>query len=239
MKILITGGASGLGKAITEKLCGDSNDLVFFTFCKSKTAADDLAKKFSNSKSIQVDFSNSESVKNLVSKISEMDIDVLINNAYAANTVNHFHKIPAENFTESFQVNVLPTILISQEAIKLFRKKKSGKIITILSSGLIGNPPTGWSEYTANKAYLHSMAKSWATENAAFNITSNCVSPSLMATDISKDSDPRVIEMAVAAHPLKKILTVEEVAVTVEQLTRASAHINGTNLVINAAANVI
>ncbi len=142
-------------------------------------------------------------------------------------------------FNDGFRENVLPVIQITQQAIKQFRKKKFGKIITILSSAIINKPPVGWSEYAANKAYLLSMSKSWATENAAFNITSNCISPSLMLTNLTSDMDERLVETYEQNHPLKKALSTSEVAETVAYLVGATQQINGTNLIINSGTDVV
>jgi NAD(P)-dependent dehydrogenase (short-subunit alcohol dehydrogenase family) len=100
-------------------------------------------------------------------------------------------------------------------------------------------PPIGTSVYIANKAYLEKLTKVWANENVKFNISSNSVSPSFMQTSLISDVDERVIEQMIENHPLKKILTVEEVAETVLFLISASSQINGVNLIINAAVHVI
>jgi len=56
----------------------------------------------------------------------------------------------------------------------------------------------------ANKAYLLAMHKSWATENKAFNITSNCISPDFMTTALNDQTDERVIENLVKTTSFKK-----------------------------------
>jgi 3-oxoacyl-[acyl-carrier protein] reductase len=239
MNILVTGGASGLGESITRKLLADNGNRVYFTYNKSKANALEITSAFSNSISIESDFRNSDSLDNLIRKMVEMDLDILVNNAITSHFVNHFQKIEHKTFQESFNGNVLPTLRITQEAIKIFRAKKFGKIITILTAGLINTPPIGWSEYTANKAYLLSMSKSWATENSKFNVTSNSISPALMMTNLMSDMDERIVETATESHPLKKLLTGNEVADAVAFLASSSQQINGVNLVINSGVNVI
>ncbi len=239
MNILITGGASGLGAAITKKLALNNNTKVYFTYSKSEDKANSLKATYPNVIPIRVDFTNQNQVDALLKQMNEMDLDIIINNSIVNYEKKHFHKIDSKFFQQSFALNVLPTIVITQEAIKRFRKKKFGKIITILTAGLINTPPIGWSEYTANKAYLLSLSKSWATENIAFNITSNAISPALMQTNLTSDMDERVVEMAVQSHPLKKLLTTEEVAESVDYLVNASQQINGINLVINSGVIVI
>jgi len=81
------------------------------------------------------------------------------------------------------------------------------------------------------------LTQVWATENIKFNITSNTVSPSFMFTNLTAGTDDRVIEQIVTNHPLKKLLTVEEVADTVLFLTTAPTHINGVDIVLNAGTN--
>jgi 3-oxoacyl-[acyl-carrier protein] reductase len=239
MNILITGGASGLGQAITKLLAVDQNNRVYFTFCHSIENAKKIETDFSNSVAVKCDFKNNEDIKSLTAKIPQFELNVLINNAYCGNiSATHFHKIPSEEFLTDFNENILPTIEITQEVITHFRKLKQGKIITILTSYLTNVPPMGLSKYVANKAYLEKLTKIWAIENAKFNITSNSVSPSLMQTGLTTGVDERIIEQMIENHPLKKLITIEEVAETVLFLVNASNQINGVDLLMNAGVNI-
>lgn len=236
---LITGGASGLGRSITEKLAQNKDNMVYITFFKSKESSVKLEQTYPNVKGIFCDFTDFGSYEELGSKVSEMEIDVLVNNATSEFNRNHFHKISYEDFSLGFNSNILPIITLTSSILKYFRKKKSGRIITILSSVLVEKPIIGWSMYTAEKAYLHSLVKTWAVENASFNITSNAISPSLMKTGLTSTFDERVIEQLESVHPLKSLLTTDEVAEAVDFLAFCSRQINGSNLIINAATDVI
>ncbi|MBL4879846.1 MAG: SDR family oxidoreductase [Oleispira sp.] len=239
MNVLITGGGSGLGEAVTRILAKDTKNTIYFTFSNSEQNAKKIELDCSNVKSIKCDFKKELEVIALVNQIDSLNIEILINNAYVDNaTRTHFHKIPQEDFTLDFSNNIMPTIRITQAAIGHFRKKKSGKLITILSSGLANTPPLGWSCYTANKAYLGSLVKSWANENIKFNITSNAVSPSFMQTKLTSSVDNRIIDQMISNHPLKKLLTIDEVAETVLFLTKASSHINGVDILMNHGNNI-
>lgn len=239
MNILITGGASGLGEAITRTLLSEENNTVFFTYSNSELKAKEIESAFSNANSLKCDFKKPKEVKGIVDKIEKFNIDVLINNAYTGKVIhNHFHKIDQEDFLRDFKNSIIPTIQITQAAIAYFRKKKGGKIITVLTSILENSPPIGTSCYVANKAYLKSLVKSWTSENIKHNITSNSVSPAFMQTALTSDVDDRIIEQMQSNHPLKKLLTVEEVADTVLFLTKASAHINGVDILMNSGVNI-
>jgi 3-oxoacyl-[acyl-carrier protein] reductase len=239
MKILITGGASGLGLAITRKLAQEQSNVVYFTYRSSEENARVLEREFPNTKAFHVDFNASDSIDAFINELVVLAPDVLINNAITGYTKNHFHKISASVFEESFKKNVYPIIRIAQKFISESRKRKSGKIITILTSYILNKPPIGLSEYVANKAYLYSMAKSWATENAAFGITSNCISPSFMQTNLTGDTDSRLIENMIADNPNKSLLKEDEVAEAVNFLVNATPQINGSNIIINAAKDLI
>jgi 3-oxoacyl-[acyl-carrier protein] reductase len=238
MNILVTGGASGLGAAIVNVLAKDSGNTVYFTYARSATSAKEIEGAFPNTRAISCDFTNSSSVDSLIGDLQGFDIDVLVNNAFGNIHKEHFYKTNPDVFLKSFEQNITPTLRITQEAIKIFRKKKFGKIINIISAAVINKPPIGWSEYAANKSYLLAMSKAWATECIKFNITSNCISPAFMLTNLTGDTDERIIEQMTADHPLKRLLTTDEAADAVLFFTKCSQHINGVNLVINAGAEI-
>jgi 3-oxoacyl-[acyl-carrier protein] reductase len=239
MNILITGGSSGLGRATVEKLAKLNGFTIYFTYANSIDAAKKITTEYPNTRSLHCNFSDPASVDELVRGMATLDIDILINNASAGFHKDHFHKIDSNIIKNSFETNVLPVLKITAEAIKIFRKKKSGKIITILSSYTIDRPPVGLSEYVANKTYLLSMSKSWATENIRFNITSNCISPSFMETNFTADTDERIVSQMKEEHPLKALLTTTEVADALLFYINASQQVNGTNMIINAGTSLI
>lgn len=239
MNILITGGASGLGKAITTLLVKDPGNMVYFTYCNAVEAAAEMGDTFPNTSGLPCDFKSQASMNTFIKRLHEIDLDVLINNAYSGEVEPvHFHKIPSEAFVDDFSQNVLPVVQITQEVIKIFRKKKQGKIITVLTSYLANVPPMGLSRYVAGKAYLEKLTKIWAAENVKFGITSNSVSPSFMRSNLTANVDERMVEQMIHEHPLKRLITAEEVAETVLFLVNASSHINGVDILMNAGVNL-
>ena len=239
MNILVTGGASGLGKAIVKRLATVPGNAIFFTYSKSMEAANLLEAEFQNTKGLRCDFLEEASLSSFIAMIPELDIDVLVNNASTGMYKNHFYNATYSIFQRSFDHNVLPILRITQEVIRLCRKKKFGKVINILSSAIVNKPPIGWSEYVANKEYLLAMSKAWATENIKFNITSNAVSPSFMQTQLTSDTDTRVVEEMIQNHPLRKLLQPEEVADVVYFFTTVSQQVNAAHFVINAGSDIL
>ena len=239
MNILVTGGASGLGRAITRQLAGNPAHAVWFTYHRSAGAARELEGACANAHAIRCDFSAESEVAALAGRLEALDLDALVHNALAGGLARqHFHKIPLDAFRAGFVGNVLPVVALTQQAIGLFRKKHRGRIVTVLTAALVGKPPVGYAEYGAAKAYLQQLAKTWAVENASFHITSNCVLPGYMATALHRDADERVVEEMIQRHPLKRLLEPAEVAAAVEFFLTCSEQVNGANLVLNAGTEL-
>lgn len=241
MNILITGGTSGLGKASIELLQKD-NHKIYFTYLpieESTSVAKELEWLFPNVKGESLDFCDRKSVNLLCEKISDWDIDVLVNCTYVGKPqTTYFHKIPVEQFLISFQNNIIPTVLITKACLEVMRKKKFGKIINIITEAVIGLPPMGYTLYAANKAYLMELSSVWNKEYIRYNITSNCILPAFMQTGFAP-VDKRVIEQMEAEHPLKRILTPKEVAQSIKYFVESSQQVNGVKLQINAGVQLV
>ncbi len=239
MNILITGGASGFGESITKNLARNKANKIYFTYCKSSENAKRIEFSFTNTKGIYCNFKNADSIQSLLGQMESLHLEVLVNNALTGIKKDYFHKIEADDFVQSYMTNILPVIKITQKAILIFRKQKSGKIITIISSYISNKPAIGLSEYLAQKNYLLSLSKSWVVENAKFNITCNCVSPAFMQTPLNADTDERVIEEIINNHPLKRLLTPDEAAESVNYFINAQKHVNGVNMIINSPNDIV
>lgn len=238
MTILITGGSRGLGRALVETLAADLDNQILFTYCHHEDEAQALAGRFQNVRALQVDFFSEESIKAFTKGLETEHIDVLINNAYAGNPQGtHFYKSDPDDFAKAFQANVMPFIKITQACIKGMRKQKFGKIINIITSYVMDVPPTGFSVYTATKAYIRQLSKSISKELGRFNITSNCILPDYMQTDFGKVEDFQLEQMK-DAHPLKELLKPQEVAELVASLLKASQQLNGAEIPVNAAQHM-
>ncbi len=238
MNILVTGGSSGLGKNIVELLAVDKSKHIYFTYNRHREMAEEILNRFGNLSAIQCDFTHMSDVQMMSERISNIDLDVLVNNAYVGMPQGtHFHKTNYEDFLIGFEHNIIPTIRLSQAALMVFKKRRFGKIINVLTEALIGLPPIGYSIYSANKAYLQQLSKVWNKEYARYNISVNNILPAYMETNLV-DIDERVKEHLLDKHPLKKLLSPNEVASLIEFLINASQQFNGINIPINAAQKI-
>jgi NAD(P)-dependent dehydrogenase (short-subunit alcohol dehydrogenase family) len=240
MKILITGGASGLGRSLVTRLAADGHHQVYFTYCSHREEAERLVAIQPNCvQAFPLDFTRLSDVEIFASEIlPTLQLDALVNNVYVGSpNGTYFHKTPLDHFCNAFEHNLLPTIRITQSVLTIFRKQKDGRIINILTSYLMDLPPMGFSVYSATKAYLAQLTKCWVKENQKFGITVNSVSPDYMLTQFAA-VDERVVEQMAANHPLKKLLTPDEVAQVVLMLLGMSKQINGVVIPVTAAQHV-
>ena len=238
MRILITGGSRGLGRALVEACAATPDNHITFTYCRHEDEAKALAGRFANVDAQQVNFCSPDSVNLFVKSLESSHIDVLINNAYAGSPQGvHFHKTDPENYAQAFQQNVMPVIKITQACANGMRQRKFGKIINIITSYVMDVPPTGFSVYTATKAYIRQLSKSWSKELGRFNITSNCILPDYMQTDFGQVEDFQLDQMK-QSHPLKQLLKPEEVATIALSIIQASQQFNGVEIPVNAAQHM-
>lgn len=193
MKILITGGSSGLGKSILETTSPLHE--VHFTYNSSLKSSSEITSKFKSSYSYKCDFTDEIELKNFLNKIKDIDFDVLINNYYSGNFLGkHFSKTDSSDFLDVYKNNIIPVIEITQVLLKTFKKKKKGLIISI-SSESISNPPIGTGLYSTVKSVIEQLSKIWNSEYNKYGITSKIISPSFMRTNLTSDIDERMIEM--------------------------------------------
>ena len=177
-------------------------------------------------------------MKSFAEMIAAEPVDVLVNNAYAGSPQGvHFHKTDPDDYANAFETNVMPVIRITQACVAGMRKRKFGKIINIITSYVMDVPPTGFSVYTATKAYIRQMSKSWSKELGRFNITSNCILPDYMQTTFEPMEDFQLEQMR-NVHPLKELLKPEEVAEVVYRMIQMTQQVNGVEIPVNAAQHM-
>ncbi len=241
MNVLITGGNSGLGRATVELLAKEGHKVYFsyYPVEQCEKEANEMVLSNGSLNAIPLNFCEKESVDAFCEQIKGIEIDVLVNSAYAGKAMGtHFYKTPAEDFLTAFQNNVIPTIRITQACLEGMRKRKYGKIINIITSYVIDTPPAGMSIYAATKAYLRQISKSISKEFGRFNITSNCLLPEYMNTTFGKVADFQLEQMT-AVHPLKQLLTPKEVAEIIVHIVNSSQQLNGVEIPINAAQHIM
>lgn len=216
-KVLITGGATGIGKS-TAMLFAQKGYDVFVTYNQTKPDFDGVTK-------IKCNLENEEDILNLFKTVG--NIDILVNNA-GISLIKQINDTTAEEYDKIMSVNARSYFLCSREAIKLMLKNHEGAIVNV--SSMWGQ--TGASceiAYSMSKAAVIGLTRSLAEELAPSGITVNCICPGIIDTRMNNMFDKNELEEEV---PLGRLGTSEEVADAIFYLTQnkyITAQILGVN----------
>ncbi|MBD3344572.1 MAG: 3-oxoacyl-[acyl-carrier-protein] reductase [Chitinivibrionales bacterium] len=214
-KIILTGGARGIGRAVVEVLAKEGHE-VAFNYRASKEAADELiatiAEKGGNAHAFQCDITDFEQAGQFIRDAREKlgDIDVLINNAGITRDKSLFI-MPVEEWHDVINTNLNGYFNATRHMIGYFMKNKKGCIVNVTSvSGLVGVP--GQTNYCASKAGIIGFTRSLAKEVGKLQIPVNCIAPGYIETDMTRKIPDKHLEELKKMIPMKRFGTVEEVA---------------------------
>ena len=177
--VLITGGSSGIGKAIGEYLTNKG-----FTVYGTSRNPEKYQEKFPFSL-LKMEVTQIDSITEVVSTIIEKEsrLDVIINNAGIGIT-GPIEETPDSEIKNAFNVNVHGPINVIKAGIPQMRKQGSGLIINITSiAGYMGLPYRGI--YSATKAALEITAEAFRMEIQQFGIRMTNIAPGDFATNIA------------------------------------------------------
>lgn len=176
--ILITGGSSGIGKAIGEFL-HQKGFTVYGTSRNPERVTDSIFPL------LKLDVRNTESIKVAFAEIIQKSgrVDVVINNAGVGIT-GPLEEIPTEEIKNNFETNFFGPIEVIKAVLPQMRLQKSGLIINITSiAGYMGLPYR--SVYSASKGALELITEALRMEVKSFGIHITNVAPGDFATNIA------------------------------------------------------
>jgi 3-oxoacyl-[acyl-carrier protein] reductase len=216
---LVTGGANGIGKSISEGLANEGVN-VFFTSRSQKTIREmesTLKKYNTNCKGIKVNFLIKNSLNNFLNQIKKIKIDILVNNAgHTFDITNPYCDI--SDWHKLMKVNFDTPVQIVNAVVPYMKKKNWGRIVNITScAGLENSGPV---TYTVSKAaltaYTRTMGRILATESK--NIVMSAVFPGVVVTKgghwekILKNSPGHAKKYLKERCPLGRFGEVEEIS---------------------------
>ena len=245
---VVTGGATGIGLAITMALCAAGASVTIMG--RNKKRLDKIAASEENVSAIAMDVTNQTSVKNAFSAASKISpISILINNAGSAKT-DPFHKISYEKWQKMLDVNLTGVFLTTQAALADIKAAKNGRIINIAStSGLKGHAYA--SAYSAAKHGVIGLTRSLSIELSKTEITVNAICPGFTNTDIVAQalenitaktgrSREEALNDLLATDGQKRLVEPDEVADEVLKLCDPkNRSINGKAIVMNGDEIII
>jgi NAD(P)-dependent dehydrogenase (short-subunit alcohol dehydrogenase family) len=235
---VVTGGASGIGRAAAERLAGDGFVLAVLDV---DGEAAGLTAKAAGTEAIglEADVADEASVGRAFAAIASEfgPVDVLVNNAGITGgpEATICHDTPVEVWDRVLAVNVRGLFLCSRAVLPAMVERRSGHVITVASAaGLIAFP--GRCAYTASKGAAVLFTKSLAVDYAAFGIRANAVCPGMVETPMTKWrlDRPELRRQVEANVPQGRVAQPEEIADAISLLASDRlAYMTGHALVLD------
>ncbi|MFV5694907.1 SDR family NAD(P)-dependent oxidoreductase [Flavobacterium sp. LB3P122] len=237
--IFITGASSDIGEALIKSLTEECVIIAHYNSNNKRLLQ--LQKETKNKIfPIQADFSYNESIIKMLDTIeSEIGVPNKIIHLAAPKFENlRFKDVNWNNFQNEINVSLGSITLILNRFLPKMALQKRGRVVTILSSVVLGVPPKALTQYTTVKYALLGLMRALASEYADKKITVNCISPSMVETQFLSHINERIVELAAEAHPLKRNATVLDVIPSIMMLmSDDAAYINGVNIPITGGSN--
>lgn len=233
---LVTGAASGIGKACMERLATEGATVIAIDRNENKLAA---AASAASASIVPVvcDIAEPAAIDQMVSKVMARfgAIHILVNNAGIGNPRRaKLHEQPIEDWDTVMAVNVRAMFLMQRAIIPHMLEQGGGSIINMASIGSFRATALS-SPYITSKGAVLMMTRAAAVDYATDNIRINAVCPGTTNTDILASTSQEVIDMLVARTPQRALVEPQEVAALVAFLASDEApHITGGSYLIDA-----
>lgn len=234
---IVTGGATGIGLAISLQLAQDSF-IVVVNYNSSSQAAQDLVKQIQDkggqALAVQANLSQVAEAEKLIQTTLNtfQRLDVVVNNAGITDDTLMLRMSEAQ-FDRVIETNLKGVWAMCKYALKPLMQAGNGRIINIASvAGMMGN--VGQANYAAAKAGVIGLTKTLAREMASRNLTVNVVAPGFIQTNMTANLSPQIKESALAMIPLKRFGNPEDIAQMVSFLASSKAqYITGQTFVVD------
>jgi len=232
---IVTGGATGIGRAVSERLVEEGARLIV-TYNKSAEAAKGLFERLGDSITlVQADLSRMEDLRMVFEKSERLfeHVEILVNNA-GVFLAMPFLDVAEKDWEYVTAVNTRAPFFCAQAAARLMIPRNYGKIVNIASvDAFVGERDA--SVYCSTKGALVALTHQLALELGPFGISVNAVAPGWIETSMtaSEIKDPAFVG-ELSRIPARRIGQPLEVAGAVAFLvSRDSDYVNGTTLFVD------
>ncbi|MCE7032912.1 3-oxoacyl-ACP reductase [Lysobacter sp. GX 14042] len=241
--VLVTGGARGLGTAISRAFLREGARVVV-NYHRSSEAAQAIQQQAGADRvlALQADVTDPDAVGAMLATaqarfgtaVTTVVNNALIDFAFDGDARPQGEAIGWERFERQFEGSVRGALNTLKAAVPGMRALGYGRVINI-GTNLVQNPVVPYHDYTASKAALLSLTRTMAADLGPDGITVNMVSGGLLrTTDASAATPDAVFELIAQSTPLRRVTTPEEFADAIVFFASPWARaITGQNLVVD------
>ena len=239
---LITGGTSGIGRAVANKLAGLGVHVMVVgrNVERGERAIAEIRASGGEADFISSDLRDASSARELTRRAIELGkgrIDILINNA-GIYPFGPTHETNEESFDKVYSLNVKVPYFLVAELAPLMAKRGKGAIVN-LSTMVADYGAPGMSLYGSSKAAINLLTKVWAAEYGRAGVRVNAVSPGPTRTE-GTDSMGEGLERLAAEAPAGRAATADEIAEAIVFLaTDRSSFVQGAKLAVDGGRTAV
>lgn len=239
---IVTGSARGLGEAIVVRLAQEGAKVVVTDVDQEgcERVATKIKERGGQALPKVCDVTDRVSVQALAAATAEHfgKIDILVNNAGITKDAS-LKKMTDEQWDAVINVNLKSVFICTQEISKFMVEQNYGRVISMSSlAGVMGN--FGQTNYSASKAGIIGMTKTWARELGKNKVTANVIAPGFMNTEMTKTIPQKIVDQMLTAIPVGRMGEPEEIAAAVVYLASDEAgFVNGITLNVNGGMYVM
>ena len=209
---VVTGGATGLGYAIAQRLLQSGGSVTLWD--RDRVAAENAAIQLgSKASAVTVDVAQHASVQAAVKAtlLISPKVDALVNSAGVTGPNVKLWDYPVDDWRQVMDINLTGLFMCCREWVPHLRANNYGRIVNIASvAGKDGNPNA--SAYSASKAAVIALTKSLGKELADSDVRVNCVTPAAVKTAMFDQMSSEHIAFMLSKIPMGRFGTPEEVA---------------------------
>lgn len=220
-KAIVTGGARGIGLAISERLIKSGASVcVWDVDASALDAAVSHLSTLGDATGAQVDVTAAESVEAGVQKALSAfgKLDILVNNAGIAGQNMKVWELSPEDWRRVVEINLTGPFLCCRAVVPHLLKNGYGRIVNVASiAGKEGNPNA--SHYSASKSGVIALTKSLGKELATSGVLVNCITPAVIETDIFAQMTQAHIDYMLSKIPMARFGQKHEAAALVAWLS--------------------
>jgi NAD(P)-dependent dehydrogenase (short-subunit alcohol dehydrogenase family) len=240
---IVTGGGRGIGKAIAHRLCEAGASVVIASrkLENLEATAKELALLPGKIVPIACHVGRADQIENLVRETERLagPVDILVNNSATNIGQGPSLHVSDEMFSKMFEINVLSAMrLIRLTVPGMINRGSGGSIINIVSiAGL--RPQYEGILYSATKAALIMMTRSWAAEFGKHNIRVNAIAPGLIQTDFSEYfwKDEQRVKQIKASQPIPRVGQPHEIGgIALYLASDEASFVTGQTFVVDGGA---
>ena len=219
-KAIVTGGGTGIGKAIALEFAGAGADIAVCSrnVQNIEKVRDEIIALGRDSMAVSMDVRVREDVDNMVQQVVDEfgRIDILVNNA-GTNRPTPVLDLTEDTWNLILDTNLKGLFFCTQAVARHMVKQKSGKIINISSTASMGANEPGQAAYAASKTGVNALTKACAREFGPYGINVNAIAPGRILTPLvyasrTPEQVEKFLETGKSAAVLGRLGTVEEIA---------------------------